>query len=275
MAYGTALASFNVEEFGTERVARLTADEIADARGRPAAHDALRPRAGRRCAASALRHPARGRGTTGGHRAAVMASGARRADDVTDSAHGRACLTTHSTDASERSPRRGACRCLRGPLRDRGLSRGSTRPSTRQPMGAAGRRADGRRDRVDADHRRRRHGGGGRHRRGPRPSRPGAQPVDQPRRGAGQRHRRRRRRLRRRRPRRGLRQPRRRPDRRQRPRHPRRGHRRARAATTASASPASPGARASWPSRCSAPTRRATWPRSPRASATRSPTARA
>ena len=29
MAYGTALASFNVEEFGTERVARLTADEIS------------------------------------------------------------------------------------------------------------------------------------------------------------------------------------------------------------------------------------------------------
>jgi sugar/nucleoside kinase (ribokinase family) len=28
MAYGTALASFNVEEFGTERVARLTPDEI-------------------------------------------------------------------------------------------------------------------------------------------------------------------------------------------------------------------------------------------------------
>jgi sugar/nucleoside kinase (ribokinase family) len=28
MAYGTALASFNVEEFGTERVRRLTADEI-------------------------------------------------------------------------------------------------------------------------------------------------------------------------------------------------------------------------------------------------------
>jgi sugar/nucleoside kinase (ribokinase family) len=28
MAYGTALASFNVEEFGTERVARLAADEI-------------------------------------------------------------------------------------------------------------------------------------------------------------------------------------------------------------------------------------------------------
>jgi sugar/nucleoside kinase (ribokinase family) len=30
MAYGTALASFNVEEFGTERVARLTADEVAE-----------------------------------------------------------------------------------------------------------------------------------------------------------------------------------------------------------------------------------------------------
>ena len=29
MAYGTALASFNVEEFGTERVSRLTAEEIA------------------------------------------------------------------------------------------------------------------------------------------------------------------------------------------------------------------------------------------------------
>ena len=29
MAYGTALASFNVEEFGTERVARLAGDEIA------------------------------------------------------------------------------------------------------------------------------------------------------------------------------------------------------------------------------------------------------
>jgi sugar/nucleoside kinase (ribokinase family) len=30
MAYGTALASFNVEEFGTERVARLTAEEIVE-----------------------------------------------------------------------------------------------------------------------------------------------------------------------------------------------------------------------------------------------------
>ncbi len=30
MAYGTALASFNVEEFGTERVVRLTDEEIAE-----------------------------------------------------------------------------------------------------------------------------------------------------------------------------------------------------------------------------------------------------
>ena len=30
MAYGTAVASFNVEDFGTERVARLTAGEISD-----------------------------------------------------------------------------------------------------------------------------------------------------------------------------------------------------------------------------------------------------
>jgi sugar/nucleoside kinase (ribokinase family) len=30
MAYGTALASFNVEEFGTERVARLTGEEISE-----------------------------------------------------------------------------------------------------------------------------------------------------------------------------------------------------------------------------------------------------
>jgi sugar/nucleoside kinase (ribokinase family) len=30
MAHGTALASFNVEEFGTERVARLSSPEISD-----------------------------------------------------------------------------------------------------------------------------------------------------------------------------------------------------------------------------------------------------
>ncbi len=29
MAHGTALASFNVEEFGTERIERLTGEEIA------------------------------------------------------------------------------------------------------------------------------------------------------------------------------------------------------------------------------------------------------
>ena len=29
MAYGTAMASFNVQEFGTERVQRLTAEEVA------------------------------------------------------------------------------------------------------------------------------------------------------------------------------------------------------------------------------------------------------
>jgi sugar/nucleoside kinase (ribokinase family) len=30
MAYGTALASYNVEEFGTERVARLSSDEVQE-----------------------------------------------------------------------------------------------------------------------------------------------------------------------------------------------------------------------------------------------------
>jgi sugar/nucleoside kinase (ribokinase family) len=30
MAYGTAIASFNVEEFGTDRVARLTSGEVHD-----------------------------------------------------------------------------------------------------------------------------------------------------------------------------------------------------------------------------------------------------
>jgi hypothetical protein len=30
MAYGTAIASYNVEEFGTERVARLTGEEIVE-----------------------------------------------------------------------------------------------------------------------------------------------------------------------------------------------------------------------------------------------------
>jgi sugar/nucleoside kinase (ribokinase family) len=30
MAYGTAIASYNVEDFGTDRVARLTREEISD-----------------------------------------------------------------------------------------------------------------------------------------------------------------------------------------------------------------------------------------------------
>jgi hypothetical protein len=30
MAYGTVLASFNVEEFGTERIARLTEAEVGE-----------------------------------------------------------------------------------------------------------------------------------------------------------------------------------------------------------------------------------------------------
>ena len=47
MAYGTAIASYNVEEFGTERVQRLTADEItarvADLRGYTSFADAPVP----------------------------------------------------------------------------------------------------------------------------------------------------------------------------------------------------------------------------------------
>ena len=30
MAYGTALASFNVEQFGVERIVQLTSEEIAE-----------------------------------------------------------------------------------------------------------------------------------------------------------------------------------------------------------------------------------------------------
>jgi sugar/nucleoside kinase (ribokinase family) len=50
MAYGTALASFNVEEFGTERVARLTAGEIGErvAELQRMTHFALEPLALRR-----------------------------------------------------------------------------------------------------------------------------------------------------------------------------------------------------------------------------------
>ena len=38
MAYGTAVASFNVEEFGTERSSRLSFDEVQRPRRRPAPH---------------------------------------------------------------------------------------------------------------------------------------------------------------------------------------------------------------------------------------------
>ena len=55
MAYGTALASFNVEEFGTERVQRSTRDEIAERVARAAAHHALRRTRRSRCAPDAAR----------------------------------------------------------------------------------------------------------------------------------------------------------------------------------------------------------------------------
>ena len=44
MAYGTALASFNVQEFGTERVERLSAAEITERVDGPAKHDELQRR---------------------------------------------------------------------------------------------------------------------------------------------------------------------------------------------------------------------------------------
>ena len=133
-----------------------------------------------------------------------MASGAPAPDDATGqrpwtgvpdhSQHG--CFRTFTAPRRLPLPAR--------PCRLRGTAARQPRidPTLRSAaMGAAGRRADGRRDRVDADHRRGRDGRGRRHRRRPRPSRPRAQPVDQPRRDAGQRRRRRRQRLRRRRPR--------------------------------------------------------------------------
>ncbi len=42
MGYGTVLASFNVEQFGTERVAALTREEIERALRRAACDDPLR-----------------------------------------------------------------------------------------------------------------------------------------------------------------------------------------------------------------------------------------
>ena len=48
MAYGTALASFNVEEFGTERVQTLTGEEIAERVGELQRISQLRGRAAAR-----------------------------------------------------------------------------------------------------------------------------------------------------------------------------------------------------------------------------------
>ena len=65
MAYGTALASFNVEEFGVERVARLTSDEIAERVAELAADHELHREAGRAARLKQLRRalsaPAGGR----------------------------------------------------------------------------------------------------------------------------------------------------------------------------------------------------------------------
>ncbi len=57
MAYGTALASFNVEEFGTERVQRLTGDEVTERVAALAAGDGVRRHRG---PASDLRSARRG-----------------------------------------------------------------------------------------------------------------------------------------------------------------------------------------------------------------------
>ena len=53
MTYGSALASFNVEEFGTERVQRLTREEIDERYADFRAHD----RRSTRCPPSAGGHP--------------------------------------------------------------------------------------------------------------------------------------------------------------------------------------------------------------------------
>ena len=58
MVYGTALASFNVEDFGTERDGRPEARRGRGPRRGPAAHDDVRARAD---PAARLRRPARGR----------------------------------------------------------------------------------------------------------------------------------------------------------------------------------------------------------------------
>ena len=66
MVYGTALASFNVEDFGTERMVGLKPGEIAGARRRAAAHDDVRApadpaaRLTRACAPGLAVRPPRG-----------------------------------------------------------------------------------------------------------------------------------------------------------------------------------------------------------------------
>ena len=62
MAYGTALASFNVEAFGTERMQTLTGEEISGARRRAAADRAFDARAAR---AALLRNDCTGRAVRG------------------------------------------------------------------------------------------------------------------------------------------------------------------------------------------------------------------
>ena len=64
MVYGTALASFNVEEFGTDRVRRLTREEIAERVRALGPDDLLIALHARRSAASVVAwraaHPRRG-----------------------------------------------------------------------------------------------------------------------------------------------------------------------------------------------------------------------
>ena len=71
MAYGTVLASFNVEQFGTERAQRLTVGRDRRARGRPGGHDAARARPGR---AARIARPRFGLASRGYHRGAMDAT---------------------------------------------------------------------------------------------------------------------------------------------------------------------------------------------------------
>ena len=82
MAYGTALASFNVEEFGTERVERLTRRGDRRARRRAARDDAVQRHAARARALSG--DPGRAAARRGSMR--LAASGSSRAGRVVRSA---------------------------------------------------------------------------------------------------------------------------------------------------------------------------------------------